>query len=219
MNLLHLQQGANLDAVPPTLVFEYLSVSIGLGTILMIIAVISSRQVGNVLGKQHGAMKENKMLPKLPPLTPATASEPQQIPDAAANAPMAITVGEPTGSMLEPEQEEIPKVSYAELLLGSANVLFLCFGMTGIMILVNNNLARAFAIGAAIAVVRFRIKFNSQGSMLFFGVLVGMACGVGQIATAVGVTVAYAILQAVVIVLMSIAAKKELKEKVTELIA
>lgn len=222
MNLMHLQQGANLDAVPPTLVFEYLSISIGLGTILMIIAVISSRQVGNVLGKQHGAMKENKLLPKFPPLTPATASEPQQVPDtatqSAAHTPMALTAGEPADSMLEPEHEEIPKVSYAELLLGSANVLFLCFGMTGIMILVNNNLARAFAIGAAIAVVRFRIKFNSQGSMLFFGVLVGMACGVGQIATAVGVTFAYAILQAVVIILMSVAAKKELKDKVTELV-
>ena len=71
------------------------------------------------------------------------------------------------------------------MVLGSANVLFLCFGMTGIMILVNNNLARAFAIGAAIAVIRFRIKFDGKGlgSSLFFGVLVGMACGVGQVLT------------------------------------
>lgn len=210
MNLMKLQ--GTIDAVPTPMVFEYLATSIGLGIILMIIAVISSRQVGNVLGTQHGALKDNKMLPKFPPpLTPATASEPQQVPE---NAPMAVTAGEPEiVSQLETESEEIPKVSYAELLLGSANVLFLCFGMTGIMILVNNNLARAFAIGAAIAVVRFRIKFNSQGSMLFFGVLVGMACGVGQIETAVGITVAYGILQGVVIVLMTMASKSEINKK------
>ncbi len=106
-----------------------------------------------------------------------------------------------------PEENVLP---YPELILASANVLFLCFGMTGIMILVNNNLARAFAIGAAIAVVRFRIKFDSQGlgSTLFFGVLVGMACGVGQPLTALILTVAYGILQLIVISLMKLTSKK-----------
>jgi hypothetical protein len=106
---------------------------------------------------------------------------------------------------------EILPLSYPELILGSANVLFLCFGMTGIMILVNNNLARAFAIGAAIAVVRFRIKFDSHGlgSTLFFGVLVGMACGVGQILTATVITAAYGILQMIIILLMNVTQKKE----------
>lgn len=111
----------------------------------------------------------------------------------------------PTGAV-EPPQP----MTYPELILGSANVLFLCFGMTGIMILVNNNLARAFAIGAAIAVVRFRIKFDSQGlaSTLFFGVLVGMACGVGQLLTATIITGAYGVLQLIIILLMNATQKK-----------
>ena len=95
-------------------------------------------------------------------------------------------------------------ISFPELILNSSNVLFLCFGMTGIMILVNNNLARAFAIGAAISIVRFRIKLDSQGlgATLFFGVLVGMACGVGQIDTAVLLTLSYGLLQAIVVFVM-----------------
>ena len=189
---MHLKDVENLDPVPLTMIFEYLSTSIGLGIILMIIAVWSSRQIGNVLGSKHGALKNSKMLPKFESVSNNIA-----VSDAALIEADSVS-------------EEIPKVSYAELLLGSANVLFLCFGMTGIMILVNNNLARAFAIGAAIAVIRFRIKFNSQGSMLFFGVLVGMACGVGQLATAMGITFAYAALQGIVIGLMTLASKKEL---------
>ncbi len=74
-------------------------------------------------------------------------------------------------------------------ILNASNVLFLCFGMAGIMILVNNNLARAFAIGAAIALVRFKIKLDAYGLgvTLFFGVVVGMACGVGQTETAIAI--------------------------------
>jgi hypothetical protein len=98
------------------------------------------------------------------------------------------------------------KARFEDLIMGSANVLFLCFGMTGIMILVANNLARAFAIGAAIAIVRFRIKFDSNGlgSTFLFGILVGMACGVGQILTAVGITFAYGMLQAFLMILISV---------------
>src|SRR3954468_11486792 len=43
----------------------------------------------------------------------------------------------------------------SEVLVAASNVLFMGFGMTGVMILVNNNLARAFAMGAAIALIRF----------------------------------------------------------------
>ncbi|MEQ1723911.1 MAG: hypothetical protein ABL930_12105 [Pseudobdellovibrio sp.] len=107
---------------------------------------------------------------------------------------------------LNPTEPDAPPhvVSFPELILNSSNVLFLCFGMTGMMILVNNNLARAFAIGAAISVVRFRIKLDSQGlgATLFFGVLVGMACGVGQLETAAFITIAYGILQLVVVSIM-----------------
>jgi hypothetical protein len=72
--------------------------------------------------------------------------------------------------------------SPAELVLSSANVMFICFGMTAVMQLVNNNLARAFTIGAAIALIRFKIKMNSKAVNmgLFYGSVVGMACGVDQ---------------------------------------
>jgi hypothetical protein len=93
------------------------------------------------------------------------------------------------------------KISSAEIILGSANVLFLCFGMSGVMLLVSNNLARAFAIGAAIALVRFRIKVNAKtlSMALFYGVLVGMACGVDQVHIAWGITVAFGVLESAVI--------------------
>lgn len=69
-----------------------------------------------------------------------------------------------------------------DLVLSSASVVFLCLGMTAVMILVNDNLARAFAIGAAIALVRFRVKVAGKflGVGLLYGVLTGMACGVGR---------------------------------------
>src|SRR3954468_13858624 len=50
----------------------------------------------------------------------------------------------------------------SEILIAASNVLFMGFGMTGVMILVNNNLARAFAMGAAIALIRFRIKVDNK---------------------------------------------------------
>lgn len=98
----------------------------------------------------------------------------------------------------------------AELILASANVLFLCFGMTAVMLLVNNNLARAFAIGAAIALVRFRIKVNSKAlSMgLFYGVLTGMACGVGQVYIGYTIVAFFALLQLVVLGLVKMSTKK-----------
>jgi hypothetical protein len=85
----------------------------------------------------------------------------------------------------------------AEILLNASNVLFLSFGMTGVMLLVNNNLARAFAIGAAIALVRFRVKFDSKsvGMSLFYALLTGMACGVGEVTTAYAIVTFYGVLQ------------------------
>ena len=69
-----------------------------------------------------------------------------------------------------------------EIFLGASNLLFLCVGLTGIMLLVNNNLARAFAIAAALALTRFRIKLDqkSVNASLLFAILVGMACGLGE---------------------------------------
>ena len=102
--------------------------------------------------------------------------------------------------------------SPAEIVYSSSNVLFLCFGMTGIMILVNNNLARAFAIGAAIALVRFRIKVDSQvqGISLFYGVLCGMACGVDQPSIAWGSGVVFGGLQ-ILVLMVSVAVSRHKK--------
>jgi hypothetical protein len=88
-------------------------------------------------------------------------------------------------------------MSSSEVLLNASNVLFLSFGMTGVMLLVNNNLARAFAIGAAIALVRFRVKFDSKsvGMSLFYALLTGMACGVGEVSTAYAIVGFYGVLQ------------------------
>ena len=84
-----------------------------------------------------------------------------------------------------------------KLILGSANILFLCTGLTGLIILVNNNLARAFAIGAAMALVRFRSKLSqkSLGANFLFGIIAGIACGLNELTVAWVVTGMYFILQ------------------------
>ena len=66
-----------------------------------------------------------------------------------------------------------------QMFLGASNLLFLCVGLSGLMLLVNDNLARAFAIAAAIALVRFRIKLDQKSinASLLFAILAGMACG------------------------------------------
>jgi len=83
----------------------------------------------------------------------------------------------------------------AKLILGSSNILYLCLGLTGVMLLVNNNLARAFAIAAAIALVRFRIKLGpkSASSNILFGIIGGIACGLNEILLAWMITILYAI--------------------------
>ncbi len=94
-----------------------------------------------------------------------------------------------------------------EMVLNAANVLYLCIGMAGMMLLVSNNIARAFAIGAAIALIRFRIKVDSKsfGMCLFYGVLVGMACGVNQITVAYATTAVFTALQVIVLSLSRLA--------------
>jgi hypothetical protein len=94
-----------------------------------------------------------------------------------------------------PDSRETKNMTPHSMLMSSSNVLFFTFGMTGVMLLVNNNLARAFAIGAAIALIRFKIKIDatSQGMALFYAVLAGMACGVDQPLVGWGMTVFFAI--------------------------
>jgi hypothetical protein len=99
------------------------------------------------------------------------------------------------------DPKEDPVLTPGELVTHSSNVLFLCFGMTGVMILVSDNLARAFAIGAAIALVRFRIRVDQKGlsSSLLFGVLTGMACGVDRVWIAWATTVSFGLLNIFVV--------------------
>ena len=101
--------------------------------------------------------------------------------------------------------------SAADLIFSSANVLYLCFGMTGMMLIVNNNIARAFAIAAAIALVRFRIKVDSKilSMSLFYGVLTGMACGVGHVFVAYMLVLFFGVLQFVVLSTAKLAESKK----------
>lgn len=71
-------------------------------------------------------------------------------------------------------------------IFGSMNLMFLTVGLSGLMILINNSVLRAFAIVAAIAMVRFRVKLDSKalGSAMIFAILAGMACGVREFALA-----------------------------------
>lgn len=94
---------------------------------------------------------------------------------------MAITVWVTLATTTTKESTEKP-LTTADLITNSANVLFICFGMTGMLLLVNNNIARAFAIAATIALVRFKIKVDSKimSMSMFYAVLTGMACGVGH---------------------------------------
>ena len=83
---------------------------------------------------------------------------------------------------IKPKPIKKKKTTNLEIFLGASNLLFLCVGLTGIMLLVNNNLARAFAIAAALALTRFRIKLDqkSVNASLLFAILIGMACGLGE---------------------------------------
>ncbi len=95
--------------------------------------------------------------------------------------------------------------------LGATNILFLCVGLTGIMILVNNNVARAFAIGAAIGLCRFKVRLDekSNDSNLLFGIIVGMACGLVNIPVAYIVTGIYAVLQGVIMIVFKALSKEK----------
>ena len=81
-------------------------------------------------------------------------------------------------------------------LLGLSNLLFLCLGLTGIMLLINNNIVRAFSIVAAIALVRFRIKVdqNNLNASYLFAVLAGMASGLGEVHIAWILTAVYCLI-------------------------
>jgi len=97
--------------------------------------------------------------------------------------------------------------------LGASNLLFLCVGLTGLMLLVNDNLARAFAIAAAIALVRFRVKLDqkSVNASLLFAILAGMACGLNNIELAWTATAIYMVLFALILLLVQFIKPKKVK--------
>lgn len=158
MNLTSLGLDTNLEILTTELAIANLMASLALGLSLMLLSIWAAKRISQIESNY---------------VSPEVSKE---------------------NSLIHFEQykkiSKITRLSTVEIILASSNVLFLCFGMAGIMILVNNSLARAFAIAAAIAVVRFRIKFDSQimAATLFFGVLAGMACGVGQIPIAAFMT-------------------------------
>ncbi|MBF0300584.1 MAG: hypothetical protein HQK51_17860 [Oligoflexia bacterium] len=114
-----------------------------------------------------------------------------------------------TSKSYDPKIEEKDKenknkeeaIETTNLFLGSANILFLCISLTGVMILVNNNLARAFAIGAALAITRFRVKVGPKilASNLLFGVIIGVANGLSEITLAWLLTIIYVFLELVLL--------------------
>ena len=87
-------------------------------------------------------------------------------------------------------------VNNLEIFLGASNLLFLCVGLTGIMLLVEGSIARAFAIAAALALTRFRIKLDQKSinASLLFAILAGMACGLEQVRLAWMATGIYLVL-------------------------
>lgn len=91
-----------------------------------------------------------------------------------------------------------------EFIRGASSILFLCVGMTGIIILVDNNLARAFAIGAALSLVRFRAKIGKSNTttQLLFGVLVGIACGLHNLEVAWISMLTYCLIQFVLLAMI-----------------
>ena len=93
-----------------------------------------------------------------------------------------------------------------EIFLGSSNLLFLCVGLTGVMLLVNNSLARAFAIAAALSLTRFRIKLDQKSinASLLFAILAGMACGLAQVRLAWMATGIYLALLIAILIMVNL---------------
>ncbi|MFN8370724.1 MAG: hypothetical protein U0T83_08905 [Bacteriovoracaceae bacterium] len=109
------------------------------------------------------------------------------------------------------KNEELGYKKIHQLIFGSANILYLTVGLTGIMLLVNNNLARAFAIGASLALVRFRVKLSQKAvdSNFLFGIIAGIACGLKEITLGWVITIVYILLQTSLYLIVKSAHKNE----------
>jgi hypothetical protein len=109
------------------------------------------------------------------------------------------------------------KKQLGKALQGVANLLFLCVGLTGTMILVNNNMVRAFGVGAAIALVKFRIKLDGKSSnaSLLFAILSGIACGLSETVLAWILLATYVVLMVMTTVITRMMIKAKAVEEPT----
>jgi len=77
--------------------------------------------------------------------------------------------------------------------------ILLCLGGALIWIIVGNNLARAFGLGGALSLIRFRtpVPNPKDTTVVFFSIIIGMAAGLGQYATAMVGTGAFGLMMVV----------------------
>lgn len=97
-----------------------------------------------------------------------------------------------------------------QLKLGSANIFFICLGLTVMMLLVGENLALAFALGGTLKLIQLRASLGPKKltTNLFFAIIAGIACGVESIEIAWIITAFYIVLQFSLLALTS----KEVEE-------
>jgi hypothetical protein len=170
-------QGAN--SVPFSTMAILLLHSIALGTILVVFTYFQMKFLDRY--------QEKPLFEEESDEADAKHTKPADAPPPSANPPIAGERGPQPATTTSPS---------TALFLGSANLIFLCVGLTGFMLLLNNNLVRAFAIAAAIALVRFRVKLDqkSLNATLLFGILAGMACGLHEVMLAWALTITYILL-------------------------
>lgn len=81
-------------------------------------------------------------------------------------------------------------------IVASTNMLFFCVALTGVLLILDNSLMRAFIVVAAIAIVSFRVPIDSKGinSSILFAMLVGVSLGVREVTFALSMVVVYILL-------------------------
>ena len=69
-------------------------------------------------------------------------------------------------------------------------LIFLAVAISGAMMIIGNNLARAFGLVGAVSIIRFRSAVKSARDMAYvlFIIVIGMACGLGYVLLAVVTT-------------------------------
>ena len=66
-------------------------------------------------------------------------------------------------------------------------LVLLCLGGSLVWLIVANNIVRAFGLAGALAMIRYRTRMQDpkDTTMVFFAIIIGMACGLHQYFTAV----------------------------------